>query len=650
MASQNEKNTVTDPSTQLLGRYQLRNVETNKVYILARQLETLGSKEKNSIILQGEGISRYHCKVEIKDGRWRVKDLDSRNGIQLASSLASPFSLVQEEPLRPGNVIQIGAAELVFEERGAEKKIVAEAEISEDSLDALAAFQNPKLKPIIGAAALLVVIVIGALIFSGSGDSTSEDTVKSTDSFETYEEAIVYVVEKLEAGDLPLARKVVAKIEDKYDQKKATRHLSVIVDLAGKEDSPRDFPWDKYLKALAQLQDLNVPVPVEEFAKSRIPLALLNRTAFMAIKDGEKWMEEARAEANKGQVVRSVQKYHKALLEFRKVAPQSVFSREAVKAFRQVQETIYSALYEEAETKLNRRDWPEARRFYKNAVSYAINKESKDVLLKKIELCNRNVLDEGVYSRAVEIISRKDVRSYPRALKLLRSIDKDSEIYDSAKSWADWCEADLSMRQAVACFNKADGDNALKWLDRTIKSKGIQESTRQQLVLKRRFWREVINAYDDGNASLEKSLFDNAKSKFQFILEKLSSKENVYRRLAEAKLEEIDRERNLTPSQLLGKAKSALEGGDYEVAHRLFQRARLANKASKTFEKKVSSLVDKVERKFNLLVLSRKIVLEGRVNEYDTARGIARLLKDFLTPGDRRQKRAVELYQKLKKK
>lgn len=650
MTSQNEKNTVTDSSAKLLGRFQLRNIETNKVYILARQLETLGSKEKNTIILQGDGISRYHCKVEIKEGRWRVKDLDSRNGIQVSSSLNSPFSLVKEEPLRSGNIVQIGDVELVFEERGAEKLQPVEAEISEDSLDALAAFQNPKLKPIIGAAALLVVIVIGVLIFSSSAKETDDGPVKSTDSFETYEEAIVYVVEKLEANDLTLARKVIAKVADKYEKEAATKHLAVIVDLAGKQDSPRDFPWDKYLKALAQLQDLNVPVPVEEFAKNRIPFALLNRTSFMAVKDAERWIAEAKDETNKGQVIAAVQKYHKALLEFRKVAPQSVFSQDSLKSFKRVQETIYSALYEEAETNLNRRDWPEARRFYANAVSYAANQEAKNVLVKKIELCNRNVVDEGVYSRAVEIISRKDVRSYPKALKLLRSIDKESEIYESAKSWADWCEADLSMRQAVACFNKADGDNALTWLDKTIKSKGIQESTRQQLVLKRRFWQKVITNYDDGNAALEKSLFDIAKGKFTWILDKLASKENVYRRLAEAKLEEINRERNLSPNQLLGKAKSALEDGQYEVAHRLFQRARLANKGSKAFETKVSKLVDGVEKKFNLLLVARKIVLGGRSNEFDTARGIARLLRDFLAPGDRRQKRAAELYQKLKKK
>ncbi|MDF1665719.1 MAG: FHA domain-containing protein [Planctomycetota bacterium] len=650
MTSQNEMNTVTDSSAKLLGRFQLRNIETSKVYILARQLETLGSKEKNTIILQGDGVSRYHCKVEIKDGRWRVKDLDSRNGIQLSSSPNSGFSLVKEEPLRSGNVIQIGDVELIFEERGAEQMQPVEAEISEDSLNAIAAFQNPKLKPIIGAAALLVVIVIGVLIYSGSAKENTDGPVKSTDSFETYEEAIVYVVEKLEAGDLALARKVIVKVADKYEKEAATKHLAVIVDLAGKQDSPRDFPWDKYLKSLAQLQDLNVPVPVEDFAKSRIPLALMNRTSYMAVKDGERWIEEARAEANKGRVIAAVQKYHKALLEFRKVAPQSVFSGDSVKSFKRIQETIYSSLYEEAETNLNRRDWPEARRFYKNAVSYAANQEAKNILLTKIEQCNRNVIDEGVYSRAVEIISRKDVRSYPRALKLLRSINKKSEIFESAKSWADWCEADLSMRQAVACFSKADGDNALSWLDKTIKSKGIQENTRQQLVLKRRFWREVISAYDDGNAALDKSSFDIAKSKFNWILEKLASKDNVYRRLAEAKLNEINRERNLSPNELLGRAKSALEDGQYEVAHRLFQRARIANKGSKAFEQKVSKLVDGVEKKFKLLLIARKIVLESRRNEFDTARGIARLLKDFLAPGDRRQKRAVELYQKLKKK
>jgi hypothetical protein len=191
---------------------------------------------------------------------------------------------------------------------------------------------------------------------------------------------------------------------------------------------------------------------------------------------------------------------------------------------------------------------------------------------------------------------------------------------------------------------------ALKWLNKTIKSAGIQESTRQQLVKRRKLWQDVIEAYKGGDDALAAGQFKVAAKRFQWIIQNLATTENVYRRLSEAKLEEINKEKNLGPDQLFKRARECLLGGQYAVAHRLLQRARKANNGSQAFEKKVIVAVDAVEKKFKVLLAARKIVLGNRRKEFDTALSIAALLKDFLPAGDRRQKRASELYQKLLKK
>jgi hypothetical protein len=634
----------------LLGRFQLRNLETNEVYVLARQLETLGSREKNTVILQGEGVSRYHCKVEIKDDQWMVKDLDSRNGIKIAGSVGSSFQDSRGSPLRAGTVIQIGSVELVFEERGAHVKQQNVFEDESDSSAELAMVGGAQMKPIIGALALLVVVVLGFMAFSGSSEPINDGKAGTNEAFESYEEALVYAIEKLEDGDNQLARRVLGIIREKYDAQPATEHLAIVIELWNRQNTPRDFPWDQFVKALAKLQTFNVPLPVDRFAKKYEPGARINQAAFHAVKAADKAIADAKKEINGGRTVAAVQEYHKALQLLQSVAATSVFSEEARKSFENCREAVFSALNEDAESQLKQRDWPAARRFLIGAQSYANDNEARKQIAEKLKQCDKNISDEGAYSRAVAIISKKDVRRYGEALRLLRGVGKESDVYSSSKAWADWCEADLSMRRAVSAFSAGNGEVALKWLKKTIESSGIQESTRQHLVRKRKLWKKIIEAYKKGEKALAASQFGVASERFAWIMKALPESKNVYHRLAEAKLDEIDREKTLSPGQLLVRSEEALVNGQFELGYRLLIRARKANRGSKAFEKKAQELVDRVEKKSNLLLSARKVVLGNKNQQFAEALAIAQLLKDFLPVSDRRRKRAAELCRKLNKR
>ncbi|MFM8219531.1 MAG: sigma 54-interacting transcriptional regulator [Planctomycetaceae bacterium] len=70
---------------------------------------TLGRDPKNSVVLEAQGCSRHHCEIYHRDGRWWVRDLNSRNGTRLDRS-----PLVGEAEFLPGSVLQVSDYELAM--------------------------------------------------------------------------------------------------------------------------------------------------------------------------------------------------------------------------------------------------------------------------------------------------------------------------------------------------------------------------------------------------------------------------------------------------------------------------------------------------------------------------------------------------------
>jgi Nif-specific regulatory protein len=73
------------------------------------QTVTLGRSRSNEIVLHDEHASRQHARVQFKQGRWILADLDSRNGTHLNGE-----PVTREMPLTNGSTIQIGGALVHF--------------------------------------------------------------------------------------------------------------------------------------------------------------------------------------------------------------------------------------------------------------------------------------------------------------------------------------------------------------------------------------------------------------------------------------------------------------------------------------------------------------------------------------------------------
>lgn len=80
--------------------------------LIPGQSATIGRAPTNQIVLKDERCSRNHSEVFMSEGKWTLRDLESRNGTIVGSEVVHGDWL-----LKPGDIIRIGRTQLVFVHR-----------------------------------------------------------------------------------------------------------------------------------------------------------------------------------------------------------------------------------------------------------------------------------------------------------------------------------------------------------------------------------------------------------------------------------------------------------------------------------------------------------------------------------------------------
>jgi Nif-specific regulatory protein len=70
---------------------------------------TIGRAPTNQIVVKDERCSRYHAEIFMTQGRWTLRDLDSRNGTAIGSD-----NVKGDNTLAPGDIIRIAHCQLAF--------------------------------------------------------------------------------------------------------------------------------------------------------------------------------------------------------------------------------------------------------------------------------------------------------------------------------------------------------------------------------------------------------------------------------------------------------------------------------------------------------------------------------------------------------
>lgn len=75
---------------------------------LKGDLVRIGRLATGDIVLTDRNVSRSHCVLELEDGAWYVRDLESTNGTKVNGEL------VDREALQPGGVLTLGTTQLTL--------------------------------------------------------------------------------------------------------------------------------------------------------------------------------------------------------------------------------------------------------------------------------------------------------------------------------------------------------------------------------------------------------------------------------------------------------------------------------------------------------------------------------------------------------
>ena len=97
---------------------------------------TIGRAPTNQIVIREEQASRQHAEVFLSDGKWVVRDLNSRNGTAIGKN-----RLIGDRVLKPGDVIWIAKTQLVFVDKlstAYDKKILSQSSVAPETLVGLA--------------------------------------------------------------------------------------------------------------------------------------------------------------------------------------------------------------------------------------------------------------------------------------------------------------------------------------------------------------------------------------------------------------------------------------------------------------------------------------------------------------------------------
>ncbi|MBI5366743.1 MAG: FHA domain-containing protein, partial [Planctomycetes bacterium] len=83
----------------------IRDKNGERVFPLRSGPITIGRSRTNRVQVEAEGVSRTHCRLEEVDGRWRLIDMGSHNGIRVNGISVSEKWLTGEDAIEVGRAL-----------------------------------------------------------------------------------------------------------------------------------------------------------------------------------------------------------------------------------------------------------------------------------------------------------------------------------------------------------------------------------------------------------------------------------------------------------------------------------------------------------------------------------------------------------------
>jgi pSer/pThr/pTyr-binding forkhead associated (FHA) protein/outer membrane protein assembly factor BamD (BamD/ComL family) len=610
--------------------------------LVAGEPVTIGSKPENAVVLQGDGVSRYHAEVFHEGGKWVLKDLGARNGTFVAGQK------VTLHELQPGDEVQIGTVKLRFE-RVEPSPLDAVKELFERlKADPVGTFKTePRVR--LGLATLVAAVFLMFMALPQQGGTETEQTYVD----------LSWVVEgttKLQAGAYREAREVFKKAQAHVpsSQQDLPRTLTDVASLwCDMDKGAMTFNWVKAEQLLTDCAKLSkLPDPTKKWLGAQMALVHLNREAYDKLSDAETTGAQASQLATEKKLNEAMKRFELAILRYGEVPGTSAFAQRARDQSQALRQQVYALIIGECTARMQAPspDWEGIKSYLGQAEAYADTPQQRAQLRTLKEDCDTNERDEELYQRGVDIVNARDLDNYPTAQRCFGSVDRRSRIYPDAQAYLGWIEADVQVRQAQQAYEQGDERRAFKLLNDALQHAVLGQQARDSVRTRRATWGRVTAAYNRGRELLNAGRTAEAKEEFQRVIQFEPNGRNLFVTRARDQLQHILQVESFNLGRKLREGLSALQNGEYDDAYSYFNQVAADHNRQPRDLQQIQEAVTNVSRQRRLVHTCQQDFLHDRSEKFLSIYYTMKLLRRWLPASEPHRADADKLYQDVLKR
>lgn len=613
---------------------------------LYQETITIGSKPENRVMIEGDGISRYHAEVVWEEGKWVLKDLGSRNGVFVGGARADLHEL------QDGDELQIGTVKLRFEAIRPNPMAPLMELLNKYKEDPVGSFkQDPRLR--MGVAVFLTAIVLVILSVTGSGGAAAVEGPPLA----WLEEATQKLSQRDYKGARDQLRKAMATGVVAPEHQSIQRAVAAVA-TAWAEINPREpdwymrFSWKRARDLVdSALRVRGLPGGTASWLRETGHWVDMHQKAYDQLGAAQQMAQDARGQAANNSPMEAVGAFKSAIQSYSSVDPRTPMAKQGKEAAVQLTAVAHELLA----TDLRRRmgvaipDWDECKKMAQTALEFTSTGEQRADLRRVEEECDINRRDEERYRLAVDIVNNRDLANYRTAIDLLEKVDPRSRIYPDARAYLDWIHADLKVREAKKAYDLGEAERAFALLSEAMQSEVLGPEARMSVQTRRQAWLQVVNSWRRGIGLCRDGKMTEAKTHLSKVLELESNRENWFHYQARSQLQHIAEREAYSLERRLREGLEALQKGHYDQCQQWFKEIRADPNCRGSDLEKVRLAVVEVKRARRMVPEAKRMIMAGRDDSLQLYYNLS-LLREWLPQNDRDRPEVEKMFAQVQQR
>jgi pSer/pThr/pTyr-binding forkhead associated (FHA) protein len=625
----------------------LRRVEggPERAWDLTGDVITIGSKQENFIVLEGDGISRYHAEVVREGEGWVLKDLGARNGLFVAGKK------IDIHELKDGDEVQIGTVKLRFEQVKASAMSGVLELLGKLKRDPVGTYKSDQ-RVRTAAAATVVALLLLVIAFPGGPIRSKSKPL----DLQWAEEGTAKLVARDYAGAKEVFRKAQAKVATEHQE--LPKVLVEVAIMWSSLKDPMTFRWSKAEeRLLACMKVAALPQSTRRWLETQLVDVRLNREAYDKLTEADTSRGQAAGLATEKKFREALKKYEQTIIRYSEVAPRSAFGPLAAEQSRRMREEVFQLVLAEVRGRMAvaTPEWGSVIEFIGQAKQYAETSDQAAVLQQLRNECDTNVRCEQLYQRAVDIVNARNVAEYPTALRCLDAVLRCGptvKIYQDALAYQQWIQADLLVRQAQRAYQQGDERRAFALLTQALQCEFLGPEAKNSVKTRRTSWARVVTAYNLGMEHFAAGGIrtEAAVAEFQRVIQFEPDRTNRYHARALLMLKYVNDIKKLNLEQRLKEGLEALKHDEFDNAFRFFGDVMRDENHKDVHERTIREAILDANKSRRLLSGCGKDFLHDRQERFLRIYYITKLLRVWLPPNDPQRQEAEKLFQDVSRR